>query len=144
MTSADLSMSRNSLSIFIPGHRGLKCCINERGAVRHYELTGQYIQVFLSVILPPVVREATLMRMCLYSVDFCLSRGTWKSWAECAARLTLRFFIPPSHCFSSPAEETSQLGQNAWLECSHFEERVPAILWGCVCCPGETERDVSH
>lgn len=43
-------------SIFIPDHWGLKCCINGRGAVQHYESRGQYIEVFsFSIILPAVV-----------------------------------------------------------------------------------------
>lgn len=58
----------------------------------------------------------------------------------CAARLTLRFFIPLSYCFSLLAEETSQ---KAWLERSHFEEWVPVMLRGCSCCPGEIQRDVN-
>lgn len=76
-------------SIFIPGHRGLKCCINGGCAVQHYESTGQYIQVFSPP--SPSSRGGSSIGACLYSVLFCLSGATWAPQTAHALRLTLRF-----------------------------------------------------
>lgn len=109
-------------SIFILDHWGLKCCINGRGAVQHYESTGQYIQVFFLSIIPPAVvgkeHNVSLFGPLLFEqrdVKECTC------WTACPVRLKLRFFISLSYCFSSLAEGASQFGQKAYLECSHFE-----------------------
>lgn len=52
-----------SSSLIMRDHWGLKCCINGRDAVQHYEFNA----------------EVTVIHTCLYSVLFCLSRGTLKN-----------------------------------------------------------------
>lgn len=125
-------------SIFIPDYWGLKCCINGRGAVQHYESTGQYIQVF---ILPPSPREVILMWMCLYSVLSCLNRGIWKT-------LCLRQHVLPGlhqafshHCLivslrcprrrhycGTNLTRSAAILKNECLSCCRG---VCALQWGC-------------
>lgn len=112
-------------SIFIPGHRGLKCCINGGCAVQHYESTGQYIQVFS----PPSPSSRGGSSIGAELSLFCplLSEPSDMSASDSArsqAYITLFRF----HCLIVSlllAEETSPLGREPESECSHFEEWLP-------------------
>lgn len=129
-------------SIFIPDHWGLKCCINGRGAVQHYESTGQYIQKIFFYHSPSSRREVTLMRMCLYSVLFCLRRGTWKNVRLRQHALPGLHYAFSYHfpivLFASQGDVTiGTKKKKMYLECSHFGEWIPVLLCRCVCRPVE-------
>lgn len=137
-------------SIFIPDRWGLKCCINGRGAVQHYERTGVYVQDFFFHSLSSP-REVTQCR----SV-FILSSFVWAGGHErlyildsicCQAyimlfQITIILFL--SSGWGDVTTRTKKPPQKKpYLECSHFEEWVPIVSCRLLCCPAETQRDVN-
>lgn len=152
MTSAaDLSISHNSLRrLFLSRTTGAWNVVSmeERCSTALWINSTVHNFFFFIFHFPSSRQEATLMQTCLYSVLFCLSGGTWKNVRLLYSRHALpglhyAFSYRSSYCFSPLAEETSQSGQKAYLERSHFEEWVP--LSACAdgrACPAVMQRDV--
>lgn len=147
MTSADLSISHNSLRrLFLSRTTGAWNVVSMEEV--QYSIMNQQDSTFKIFFFslcrsPSSRREVTLMRMCLYSVPFCLSGGTWKN-------VRLRQHVLPGlhyafshHCLVVSLRRSRRRynrGQKAHSERSHFEEWLPVLLCGRVCCPAEREK----
>ena len=76
---------------------------------------------------PSSRREVTLMRMCIYSVLFCLSRGTWKSVRLRQHALPGLHYAFSYHCLIVSLRRDVTIGTKSLLGVQPF--------WGMSSCP---------
>lgn len=143
MTSADLSISHNSLlRLFLSQTTGAWNVVSMEEV--QYSIMNQQDSTFKFSFSPKSSRSNINVDVSLFRPVLFEQRNLKDpmSWTACAARLTSGFFTSLSYCLSSLSEETSLLWHKPYSQCGHFEEWVPVLLQGCVCSPVGMQADV--
>lgn len=116
---------------------GLKCCIS--GRAQDYEWNYKFHSPFSH-------REVTLMQKCFILSTFVWVKGHERMYIFesicCQAYVTL-FHITITLFLSTGWGDIKTGTKKMYLECSHFEEWVPVLLYRLVCCPVDMQRDVN-